>query len=221
MKKDYTDKYFYSDEEFFEGVDDTLLPRELLVKQPLSEAGDVIENGYYLVEAMDDRFDEQAALLLQMVYPHLLYTEEEAMFEVQKVSADGSVFIVYVENDLVQGFIAARPTHGTTGYELYPHVVMPDYQGKGIGTTLLEMLETELKRREASVLFMAVEDEVGQTSLYGEALFQNPTIAFQSVDVASDHPIAFYQKHGFRITGVIPDAFGEGRPDIILAKSLK
>jgi aminoglycoside 6'-N-acetyltransferase I len=32
------------------------------------------------------------------------------------------------------------------------------------------------------------------------------------------HPYEFYQKMGFSLVGVIPDADGLGKPDIILAK---
>lgn len=32
------------------------------------------------------------------------------------------------------------------------------------------------------------------------------------------HPYEFYQKSGFSIVGVIPDANGFGKPDILMAK---
>jgi aminoglycoside 6'-N-acetyltransferase I len=34
------------------------------------------------------------------------------------------------------------------------------------------------------------------------------------------HPYEFYQKLGYVIVGVIPDANGPGKPDILMAKSL-
>jgi aminoglycoside 6'-N-acetyltransferase I len=34
----------------------------------------------------------------------------------------------------------------------------------------------------------------------------------------NQHPYKFYQKLGFVIVGVIPDANGPGKPDIIMAK---
>ena len=35
------------------------------------------------------------------------------------------------------------------------------------------------------------------------------------------HPYAFYQKLGYTIVGVMPDANGRGKPDIYLAKRVE
>jgi aminoglycoside 6'-N-acetyltransferase I len=36
-----------------------------------------------------------------------------------------------------------------------------------------------------------------------------------------NHPYGFYLKQGFTIVGVIPDANGIGKPDIIMAKRVR
>ncbi|MDR3085239.1 MAG: hypothetical protein LBU47_02880 [Christensenellaceae bacterium] len=34
-------------------------------------------------------------------------------------------------------------------------------------------------------------------------------------------PVEFYQKQGYQIVGVIPDANGPGKPDLYMAKGLR
>jgi aminoglycoside 6'-N-acetyltransferase I len=43
----------------------------------------------------------------------------------------------------------------------------------------------------------------------------------RNLDENNPHPFTFYQKCGYRIVGVLPDANGPRRPDIFMAKSLK
>jgi aminoglycoside 6'-N-acetyltransferase I len=42
--------------------------------------------------------------------------------------------------------------------------------------------------------------------------------AVQRLRNLGDHPFTFYQRVGFTIVGVIPDANGFGKPDILMAK---
>ncbi len=36
----------------------------------------------------------------------------------------------------------------------------------------------------------------------------------------TDHPVTFYQKLGYRLIGVMPDANGIGKPDLIMGKRI-
>jgi aminoglycoside 6'-N-acetyltransferase I len=40
-------------------------------------------------------------------------------------------------------------------------------------------------------------------------------------DLGRGHPFLFYQRLGYVVTGVMPDANGRGRPDIYMSKSLQ
>jgi aminoglycoside 6'-N-acetyltransferase I len=58
------------------------------------------------------------------------------------------------------------------------------------------------------------------TSLSGVDLYSNIWEKIASIRNLKRHPYEFYQKQGYLIVGVIPDANGAGKPDIILSKRL-
>jgi aminoglycoside 6'-N-acetyltransferase I len=39
-------------------------------------------------------------------------------------------------------------------------------------------------------------------------------------DLGRNHPFVFYQRLGYVVTGIVPDANGIGRPDIYMSKRL-
>ena len=46
-------------------------------------------------------------------------------------------------------------------------------------------------------------------------------ITLPNIRNLNNHPYEFYLKVGFAIVGVIPDANGPGKPDIMMAKSVQ
>jgi aminoglycoside 6'-N-acetyltransferase I len=60
----------------------------------------------------------------------------------------------------------------------------------------------------------------GLTSLGGVDLFPSPLEHLARVRNLRRHPYEFYQKQGYVIVGVVPDANGFGKPDILMAKSV-
>jgi aminoglycoside 6'-N-acetyltransferase I len=224
MKKDNNDKYFFTDEEFFDGVEaEHIEIKEVKEVVPTYDptSSDVVKDGFFIVAPGDDSFLEDAAALLAEVYPGYVERPEDAFAEVERVMNEDAVFIVRVLEGELVGLIGARLTHGDTGYELFPHVVHPDEQNQGLGTVLLYMLEQELARRGATVLFLAVEDEYGDTTLFDKELFDDPFPAIRDMKALAWHPFVFYRRRGFQVYGVIPDAFGVGKPDILMAKQIQ
>ena len=59
------------------------------------------------------------------------------------------------------------------------------------------------------------------TSLAGVDLFENLWDKIKNIQNLKGHPFEFYQKMGYVITGVVPDANGKGKPDIMMSKRVE
>ncbi len=98
------------------------------------------------------------------------------------------------------------------GIELLP--------GKGIGRALVADLEERVSARGGLTLWVGTDDEDNMTSLSGVDLYSNVLEHLANIKNLRRHPYAFYQKLGFVIVGVLPDANGVGKPDIFMAKQV-
>jgi aminoglycoside 6'-N-acetyltransferase I len=118
------------------------------------------------------------------------------------------------------GWVGGRPEYYGQAWELHPLVVDPARQGEGIGRALVIDLEGIAAGRGAVTLFVGSDDEDGMTSLSGRDLYADLPGALATITNYKRHPYEFYQKLGFTVVGVIPDANGLGKPDILLAKRI-
>jgi aminoglycoside 6'-N-acetyltransferase I len=64
------------------------------------------------------------------------------------------------------------------------------------------------------------DDEADLTTLSGIDLYANIPGAIAQAKGTSPHPLEFYRKLGYTLIGVVPDANGRGKPDILLAKRI-
>ena len=121
----------------------------------------------------------------------------------------------------VVGWIGGLPEYSGRVWELHPLVVDPTQQGKGIGRALIQDFEEKVRQRGGLTIILGTDDEVGQTSLSGIDLYPNIAHHIQTIRNLQRHPYEFYQKYGFVIYGLIPDANGFGKPDILMAKRVQ
>jgi aminoglycoside 6'-N-acetyltransferase I len=70
----------------------------------------------------------------------------------------------------------------------------------------------------ALTLQLGSDDEDEMTSLAGVDLYPDPLRHLAKLTNRKDHPFGFYLKCGYAVVGVVPDANGLGKPDILLAK---
>lgn len=96
-----------------------------------------------------------------------------------------------------------------------------DNRGLGIGKTLVAALEDRLPGLGALILYLGTDDdgETAGTSAWGIDLFPDPLSHAANLEVI-DHPAAFYRQLGYSVVGLIPDANGPGKPDILMAKRI-
>lgn len=166
--------------------------------------------------------DECAALLHAsfLDHPSGWPDLDSAHAEVVDSLSPGKISRVAIDDDgNVAGWIGAQPEYDGNVWELHPLVVRERDRRQGLGRILVQDLEHILALRGALTLWLGTDDEAGETSLAGADLYADlPTQlrAFQ----AGSHASAFYIKLGFRVVGVMPDANGRGKPDILMAKQL-
>ncbi|MCB0127498.1 MAG: GNAT family N-acetyltransferase, partial [Caldilineaceae bacterium] len=106
-------------------------------------------------------------------------------------------------------------------WELHPLVVDPQHQRTGIGRALIADLEEQVGQQGGLTITLGTDDEFGQTSLSGIDLYPDIGHHMQTIHNLHGHPFEFYQKCGFVISGLVPDANGYGKPDIIMAKRVQ
>ena len=121
-------------------------------------------------------------------------------------------------NGEVVGWIGGQSHYDGNVWEIHPLVVKPSRQGSGIGQQLVHDFEDLVRKRGGLTIWVGTDDEDEMTTLAGVDLYPNPLDHVARIRNLRRHPYEFYQKLGFVIVGVMPDANGRGKPDIFLAK---
>jgi len=173
--------------------------------------------------ATDNRLINQAAQLLVDAFrehwPDAWPTLAEGIKEVYEMLENERICRVAVdENGDLQGMIGGIPTYDGHVWELHPLAVQPSLQGQGIGRALVEDFEEQVRSRGALTITLGSDDQDSMTSLSQVDLYQNLWDKVRDIRNLKNHPFEFYQKMGFVITGVVIDANGIGKPDILMSK---
>lgn len=166
----------------------------------------------------------QVASILLDCFGHLpsgYQTLEVALEEVQESFAPDRISRVAVDDSgTVLGWIGGIQQYGGHVWELHPLVVKAGLRRQGVGQALVADLETQAKQRGGVTLWLGTDDEEAKTTLSGVNLYPNVWEHIATIKNLRQHPYEFYQKCGFVIVGVMPDANGLGKPDIYMAKRL-
>ncbi len=176
--------------------------------------------------ADDEKAIIQVAKLLvesfKQNWPDAWPSLDSALQEVKESFGAGRISRVAVnETGDILGWIGGISQYNGNVWELHPIVVREDSRRQGIGKALIFDLEAQVRERGGLTLWVGTDDENNMTTLAGANLYANLWEHVNNIKNLHGHPYEFYQKCGFTIVGVMPDANGIGKPDIYLAKSVK
>lgn len=174
----------------------------------------------------DAHLVQQAAELLVDAFrehwPDAWPTFAEGLKEIQEMLEPERICRAAVdEQGNLLGIIGGIPGYDGNVWELHPLAILPSKQGQGIGRALIEDFEEQVRGRGALTVTLGSDDEDGMTSLANVDLYEGLWNKIREIQNFKQHPFEFYQKMGYVITGVVPDANGIGKPDILMAKRLK
>lgn len=172
----------------------------------------------------DDReaIQQVASLLAQGFkehWPNAWPEMDAALQTVQESFASDRISRVAVdESGTVLGWGGGIRQYNGNVWELHPLVVHPNHRGKGIGRAIVADVEERVAERGGLTLWVGTDDEDNMTTLANVDLYPNVLAHLAEIRNLRRHPYEFYQKLGFVIVGVMPDANGRGKPDIYMAK---
>ena len=176
--------------------------------------------GFVIQDLRPDDADAitKAATLLVAAFPHWAATVADARKEVAPLLEPGRICLVARAGDDVLGWIGAIPEY-SHAWELHPLVVREDVRGQGIGRALVAALEARVRQRGALTLYLGTDDDGPNagTSAGGVELFPG-VLSHAAKLTVIDHAAGFYRRLGFEVVGLIPDANGPGKPDVLMAK---
>ncbi|MDR4968653.1 MAG: GNAT family N-acetyltransferase, partial [Acholeplasmataceae bacterium] len=113
------------------------------------------------------------------------------------------------------------PCYSGNVYEIHPMVIDSKYQNKGFGGLLIKYLEDKARFLGGLTIYAASDDESDdrRSSLRDADGYDDIYDKMKHFD-PKNHPARFYMKHGYQLIGIMPDANGRGKHDLILSKKL-
>jgi len=133
----------------------------------------------------------------------------------------GACRVARDEGGRIVGWVGALDDYDGHVWEVHPLAVSPEHQGRGIGRLLLADIERLAADAGVLTLWLGTDDEDGRTSLSEEDAFPDPLARLAAIQNRGGHPYEFYQRCGFVLAGMLPDANGHGKPDIFMAKRVE
>ena len=193
---------------------------KILISQPITYQFKM--NIISLTRENESLIQQSAQLMMNAFrehWPEAWPTTEEALEEVQEMLDQERICRAAIDEEgTLLGIIGGIPQYDGHVWELHPLAVQPHLQGQGIGRALIEDFEEQVRLRGGLTITLGSDDEDNMTSLSGVDLYEDLWDKVKNIRNFKGHPYEFYQKMGYIITGVVIDANGFGKPDIIMSK---
>ena len=175
------------------------------------------------LDALSDQQRDEAAAILMSALAHV----PSAWHDVTSAKAEVAAFfdnperfaIAAVDQGRLVGWIGAI-RHSAHAWELHPLVVHPSHQRRRCGTLLVKALEATARQAGACTIWLGTDDDFGGTNLFGTDLYPHVLERLLRLEPVGTHPYTFFRRMGFSVVGVLPDADGIGRHDILMAKRI-
>jgi aminoglycoside 6'-N-acetyltransferase I len=171
----------------------------------------------------EDSLRKQAAELLVEAFPHQngWPTLADAIEEVDEaLDRDRRCRAAVDEDGRLLGWIGSTPGYRGRVWELHPLVVAAPARGRGVGRELVRDLERLLSSEGGLTIWVGPDDDHGETSLAGLDLYPAPLEHLRGLHAPASHPVGFYLRIGYVLSGIVPDANGRGLPGILLSRRL-
>lgn len=176
-----------------------------------------------LLPSDDGLVHEVAALLVEAFasIPDFVKTEKAALAEISTSFGTGRLSRVALDTEgNALGWVGGNSQYGGLVYELHPLAVKRKVQRQGIGRALVGDFEIQAREKGAMTVMLGTDDETGGTNLFGVDVYPDVCSHISSIQNVAYHPFEFYLKCGYVIVGLVPDANGFGKPDILMAKRI-
>ena len=175
------------------------------------------------LDSGDEKSIQQVATILvegfSEHWPDAWPDMESALAEVREsFGAERISRVAIDEAGEVLGWIGGISEYDGNVWELHPLVVSAGHRQQGVGRALVADLEDRVRERGGITVRLGTDDQDNQTTLSDVDLYPDPWEHISKIRNLNGHPYEFYQKLGYVIVGVMPDANGFGKPDIIMAK---
>lgn len=177
-------------------------------------------------DCTDERVVHELARLLvagfRDLFPESWPDLPSALKEVRECCSPDRILRVAIDGKgTVLGWAGGIPQYDGHVWELHPLVVDPEHQRRGIGRALVADIEDRVRQRGGLTIWLGTDDTSNGTTLSGVDLYPDVCRHISNIRNLRDHPYEFYQRLGFVIVGVMPDANGPGKPDIYMAKRVQ